>query len=362
MPFPALGLEERLGLALEAHNAYGVAVAPTNALRYETFGIDLSNLKEPVPGLHGPVRGWRGAVADSARAFTPTRKVTGPLVLPFDFVEMMLPSYNLLCKDNGSGVAIGYTFAAGTGPTGVLAGTNKHLFEMQNHTNDMARAMTLTRFNGQEQHEFTGCYVRSFELTLPESGPAMVNMDILGQNMANDAEALPAYAASPFLALFESKIAYHATIGTARASLTAFPNVLSATLRVSHVYREVPSSGLAVNMIRQPTPIDYSVVELSFRTDWESDTWQDFWRAASIEGSFVCAELQCNSIAAASPETYAFYCRIPAAMVAGKYPAHGGGPGPVPQEVMLEAYVFDNAGSDEICQFEFYNGEATLGL
>ena len=82
MGLPALGLEERVGLALEAFGAWGTLVPPTNAILGESFGMEKVRVSEPVPGRFGPTRGFRGAAASLPRRVNLPTKTQGPWVIP----------------------------------------------------------------------------------------------------------------------------------------------------------------------------------------------------------------------------------------------------------------------------------------
>jgi hypothetical protein len=366
---PALGFEERVGFALEAHPVYpsGVAAvaAPTDAIRVASFGVRPTFSRIAVPGVNGPLEIRRGTASASApRVIRSARKVQGQIRVPFDFIDQMKLIYNALCKDNGSGAALGYTFTANTGPDGAQTGTNRHRFVMQDHTADSARSLSLVRFNGQRQDSFLGCYVRGWALEIPDEGPAMVTLDVLGQNyVKGTAHAIPSYSASPFAHLHEVTLSFHATVGTAHASLTSYGNIQSLSIGVQHTLREIGSTGLAGNKIRHPDPMAPSVVNVSFVTDWENNTWQDFWDAVAETGAFVALEIKIVSdINHSGGFPFAYICRIPAFMFDGDYPSFEGSEGPIPQQMSGRATIFDNAGTEETMQMDFYNAQTTLGL
>jgi hypothetical protein len=379
MTLPALGLEERVGIGMEAWNGYGTRVSPTVGILTEAFGMEKVQPREAVPGRFGPVRGYRGTAGGNARRIALPGKAQGPMTLPFSFgTGPMLLAYGLLCKDDGGGTPVGYTFddlLDADGGTGA-GEPNQHKFKMQNHTGAMPRSMTLTRFSGYRQDAFMGTHMRGLEIAVPENGVAMMNVDLLGQDLFPGpgdtplSETLPAIDLSaPYARITEAAVSYSATVGAARSTLTPFGNVHSLSIRVNHTLRELAASKSVaidtlstVNPIAQPIPIDYSVVEGSFRTDWNQDTWQDIWNATTVDGTYVCLEIRLTSevLTSGALSPFEFVCRIPAAHLTGMYPKDGGGPGPVPEEIGFQADVFDTGGVTETVDFEFYNDEVAL--
>jgi hypothetical protein len=371
MPLPALGLEERVGIGIEAFNAYGTGVAPTDTMLSESFGMEKIQPKEPVPGRFGPVRGFHGVAAANPRRIALPGKVQGPWTFPFTYNRPMgLVIYNLLCKDSGGGDNVGYTFTSGKKVDGTAGSTNQHIFKMQNHTLDQARAMSLTRFNGQRQDKFRGCYIRSFELTVPENGVAMVNCDVLGQSIQkNTAESLPAIStATPYTRITEMILKYDPDVNNARGTMFGTQaNIFSFSLRVEHVLRELAGSndGVTVqNSIMQPFAIDYSRVSGSFRLDWNSNDWQEIWDAdaGTIIASYITLEARFKSEVLSGADPFDFVIRMPACHVSGTYPKDPGGPGPIPQEITFEADICDvGGGVFETLNMELYNADTTYG-
>lgn len=362
---PAYGLEEKIGFGVESFAAYGTPVAVTRFLRTITNQMTKAQPVEPLPSMPGSMTEvYRGAAADIPRTSLPVPDAGGPMTTELEFVEIGQLLLNLLCGSDGSGGhgSDGYGFTVDTGPSGAVTNMGEHIYDVPTLPAKMSDPLTVVRFNGQELHRYQGCYIRSIVFTTGATGVTQITVNFLSQDMTADAgSASISYSESAHVRIADMIFRLSTTVGD--ASPTVRTNIHSSTLTIERPLRAIPASGIGGNFIRMPMFESFWNISLELVTDWNSDLYQDLYNAATLEGRFVCAELEFLStvdVPTSSALTpYQLTFRMPAMYMDGDQPLHGGGPGPIPETIKLKASTFDNGGTDEILRASLYTSENT---
>lgn len=357
MSIAAYGNEEIVGFGVES--TFGTPVTPTHWLRPIDNNLVHEDKKTPLPHASGyPVARVRGASAARPNTIQGLQMIAGGLTFAYEFDVQALLLKNAMTNASNAG----YTFNAsgGTEP-------EEHVFDFPTSSGlEGAESLTIVRYNGQEAYTYAGCMIDKFVVNAPDDGPLNLQIEAIGRIASSAGAGTPAFTDSPTPRLHECGIYLHPSEGSSfPLAGTLVPDVHNWSLEINNnLRRRGSANGDGIRGIRKPIPNGYRSIALKFGKDWDADTYQDIWKQIG-SGGFVAAEARITSefevAGGGGSDFYSGSYRLPAAEVDGNQPPFGGDPGPLPEEIVMEAGVWIDGGSGaNIAQVVLGNTEATL--
>lgn len=354
MTVPAFGFESALGIGFETFAAYGTGVAASEYARLIRMGIAKDRAPAALPSASGyPVELVRGATAGLPRHFNPPPRVGGPVLVEFDYAWTPVLLYNILSTENAAGNApAGYAFTSGTGRSGANANVGKHAFDLPSAIANMQRSLTLYWFNGQELVRFVGCVVESFTIEIPNDGPATLEVTVVAEDSERDTAGNDfggaGFGTASFIQTAPIRIfEILPKLGAVGGALSDITDIQSVRITVSRPLRRIPTTrltaGTSVPKIIRPLPEGPFEIMIGLTADWDSDTYQDIYEAATLGGQWQALSVQALSEfeipGAGTPETFSQLWEFPACLMMGDPPKYDGGSGPIVQTLNFKAGI-----------------------
>ena len=317
MAQPPLGLQEAVGLGIEA--TYGTGVAP--GVWWKPVSCTLRRAWVPLS-----MAGISGSSADvvygtPSRAFRSAPVIAGQIVLEAEYHDLAWLLYAVY------------------GPAASAGGPNyTHTFTHATSPVVLPPGLSIARLNGLEDMRYTGCKVVGFTLAFTAGSIVTVTLDIIGRD-GGDAEVADAategYSASAWLEFQHSQLMYATAVSTALTVGAHGQDEDDAPSEFSfstqHTYRimEEPGTGL----IREPVKDGYSVSTLTFKRDWATQTFKDKMANTAINTAFASFGINVTTGA-----TEILDIQIPHALLMGDQNTEfAGGGGIIPENITVKA-------------------------
>lgn len=356
---PAFGYEEYVGIGFE-ETAYNTLSDFTDTyanvvwMRVVENSLTIDDQPLPLPTMSGaPVERYCGTTGGTPSEYQGIPKFGGTVTVVVDPNALGPILWNALRIPHDSGYGV-----SGAGPY-------IHTFstKVAPETIGAVPSLSLTRYNGQQLHSFTGVHINSLELSGSDDGPILLKIEPIPASYGTaDPGGTPAFTTGPILRMHESRILYHATIGQTPAS--TFPGVKSWTYRIENHLRLDPTATVIASdggttprrYHQEPIAGAYREFSLSMTMDWESNTWQALWKSVRAVAYWHALRLELNDDSAAA--NYSLTATHKAARLIGDFPTHGGDAGPVPQTLEWRAGVFNTGSADVIGDTVLTNDES----
>lgn len=359
MSSPAFGYEEYVGIGFE-ETAYNTVADFTDAASFPCWFRVVENSlvidHKPMPQQQAsgfPIERYCGAAGGTPTEINGIARFSGTITIQID-PNMMGPIlFNALRIPTTDET---YYSVAGASP---YVHTFTHIVVPE--TIGAVPSLTISRYNGQEQTTFSGCHINSLELSSTADGPILCKIEPIPAFYYIDSHpgGTPSFATGPILRQHESRILYHATAGTAKASVTsAISGVSSWTYTINNNLRLQPTaatgaSGTDRQYHLEPIPGGYREFNFTMTKDWDSDTWQDLWKTIRAVAQFYAFRLELDS----DTTGYSLNFYHPAMRLVDGLPPFGGDPGPVPETLNWQAAIWNTGAADQIGTVDLENDE-----
>lgn len=345
-----LGVQEVIGFGREG--TYGTASSPAAVRWFRPVSNGLQR-KRPAIEPQGPSGGmWGRYDSTRPRVYRGAPVVSGTVVLELEYDD------------------IGYLFSTLIGdPTSTadspVAGAYTHVWTAGSAVpTNTPTSLSIAHLNGQEDLLYTGCVIQSMSIaatpTEENDGIVTVSLEIVGQDGGEaevDDATTEGFSSAPFTQWKDTDFRYHATVGTASASLasqTGGACPLSATWGFVNPYRIGPAAAKGTAGIREPVFNGKRESSLAVTRDFFDDEFFDKYHSANVTGMFAASALKFTSsenITGATPYSLDLYS--PAALIQDQDSTYGGGAGIREETINFMAF---NDGSNNPITVTLVNG------